>query len=48
MKLWHTIFIATFILIYGTLSLVLLGGWIVEMVRPGIRTGGGRPAGRMK
>jgi len=47
MKLWHTIFIATFIVIYGTLSLVLLGGWIVESVRPKIRIGGGRPAVRM-
>ncbi|MGH7253741.1 MAG: hypothetical protein ACREIE_08085, partial [Nitrospiraceae bacterium] len=33
MRLWHTIFIATFITIYGTLSLVLLGGWVVERVR---------------
>jgi len=33
MKLWYTLFISTFIVTYGTLSLVLLGGWIVERVR---------------
>ena len=47
MKLWYTVFISTFIVIYGTLSLVLLGGWVVERVRglhdsdrrPGLRKG---------
>jgi hypothetical protein len=33
MKLWYTIFILTFIIIYGTLSLVFLGGWVVERFR---------------
>ena len=33
MKLWYTIFISTFIIIYGTLSLALLGGWVVERVK---------------
>jgi len=33
MKLWHTLFIAAFITIYGTLSLVVLGGWVVERIR---------------
>jgi len=30
MKLWHAMFILTFIILYGTLSLVLLGSWAVE------------------
>jgi hypothetical protein len=44
MKLWHTIFIATFIIIiiYGALSLRLLGGWVVERVR-GLRHSHQRP-----
>lgn len=33
MKLWYTIFISTFIIIHGTLSLVLLGGWLVKRAR---------------
>jgi hypothetical protein len=33
MKLWHTLFISTFVVIYGSLSLLLLGGWVVERVR---------------
>lgn len=33
MKLWHTVFILTFIILYGTLSLVLLGSWAVEKSR---------------
>jgi hypothetical protein len=36
MKLWYTIFIATFIIIYGTLSVALLGGWVVERFRKGL------------
>lgn len=45
MKLWHAIIIATFMLVYGTLSLLLLGSWIVESVRPNIRIGGRRACG---
>ena len=33
MKLWHTIFILTFIVVYGTLSLALLGSWTYEKAR---------------
>ena len=33
MKPWYAIFISTFIIIYWTLSLALLGGWVVERVR---------------
>jgi len=36
MKLWHTMFIATFVIIYGTLSLGLLGGWVIEKARKGL------------
>lgn len=36
MKLWYTIFISTFRIIYGTLSLVLLGGWVIEKARKGL------------
>jgi hypothetical protein len=30
MKLWHNIFIMSFIVLYGSLSLVILGSWIHE------------------
>ena len=33
MKLWHTIFILTFIVVYGTLSLALLGSWTYKRVK---------------
>ncbi len=33
MKLWHSIFIVTFVFLYGTLSLVLLGSWILDTAR---------------
>ncbi len=36
MKLWHTLFIAAFITIYGTLSLVVLGSWVIEKARKGL------------
>jgi len=36
MKLWYTIFIATFLIIYGTLSLVLLGSWVIKKTRKGL------------
>lgn len=33
MKLWYTMFILTFIILYGTLSLAILGSWAVERSR---------------
>jgi hypothetical protein len=33
MKLWYTMFILTFIVIYGTLSITLLGSWAYERVK---------------
>lgn len=33
MQLWYTIFIFTFITLYGTLSFALLGSWAYESVR---------------
>lgn len=33
MKLWHSIFILTFIVLYGSLSLVFLGSWIYEAAK---------------
>jgi hypothetical protein len=33
MKLWYTMFILTFMMVYGTLSLALLGGWAYERVK---------------
>jgi len=33
MKLWYTMFILTFIILYGTLSLAILGSWAVEKSR---------------
>ncbi len=32
MKLWYTMFIFTFIMIYGTLSFALLGSWAYAKV----------------
>ncbi len=47
MKLWHTLFIAAFITIYGTLSLVVLGSWVVERIR-GLRESLRRPCLRKR
>lgn len=33
MKLWYTMFILTFIILYGSLSVVLLGSWAYETAR---------------
>lgn len=33
MKLWHAMFILTFIMVYGTLSLALLGSWTYESAK---------------
>jgi VCBS repeat-containing protein len=33
MRLWHAIFIVTFIILYGTLSVALLGTWVYDMAR---------------
>jgi hypothetical protein len=33
MRLWHSIFIVTFIMLYGTLSLVVLGEWVREKAK---------------
>ncbi|MGH7381818.1 MAG: hypothetical protein ACREKR_06245 [Candidatus Methylomirabilales bacterium] len=33
MKLWYTMFILTFIILYGTLSLAILGSWAYETAR---------------
>jgi len=33
MKLWYTMFILTFIILYGTLSVAILGSWVVEKSR---------------
>jgi hypothetical protein len=33
MKLWYTLFILTFIMLYGTLSVAILGSWAVEKSR---------------
>lgn len=33
MKTWHWIFILTFLGLYGTLSLLLLGSWLYQMAR---------------
>ncbi len=33
MKLWYTMFIMTFLMAYGTLSIVLLGNWAYERVK---------------
>lgn len=33
MKLWYSIFIATFVAVYGTLSLALLGSWVHETAK---------------
>ena len=42
-KLWHTFFIAAFVLVYGTLSLALVGSLALEAARS--FTGATRPAG---
>ncbi|MFQ6674604.1 MAG: hypothetical protein ACE5GH_07470 [Fidelibacterota bacterium] len=33
MKLWYTMFILTFIMVYGSLSLTLLGSWAYAKAR---------------
>ncbi len=33
MKLWYTIIIPTFIMVYGSLSLTLLGSWAYAKAR---------------
>jgi hypothetical protein len=33
MKLWYTLFVVSFITVYGTLSVVLLGSWIVRVAK---------------
>jgi hypothetical protein len=33
MKLWYTIIILTFIMVYGSLSLTLLGNWAYAKAR---------------
>ncbi len=33
MKLWHTMFILTFIVLYGTLSVAILSSWVYEKAR---------------
>lgn len=33
MKLWYTMFIMTFLVVYGTLSIALLGHWAYERVK---------------
>lgn len=33
MKLWYTMFILTFIVLYGTLSVAILGSWVYETAR---------------
>jgi len=33
MKLWHTMFILTFIILYGTLSVAILSSWVYEKAR---------------
>ncbi|MFQ5915589.1 MAG: hypothetical protein ACE5JS_20655 [Nitrospinota bacterium] len=33
MKLWHTVFILSLIVVYGALSLALLGRWIWRTAR---------------
>ena len=45
MKLWYTMFILTFIILYGTLSLAILGSWAYETDR-GLRVR--RPLSRRK
>ncbi|MEC4669042.1 MAG: hypothetical protein VST65_05865 [Nitrospirota bacterium] len=45
MQLWYTIFIFTFITLYGTLSFALLGSWAYESVKS-LRDVRRRPARR--
>ncbi len=33
MKVWYTLFVFSFITVYGTLSAVLLGSWIVRVAK---------------
>jgi hypothetical protein len=33
MKLWYMLFILTFIILYGTLSVAILGSWAYEAAR---------------
>lgn len=44
MKIWHEIFVAAFVLLYGGLSVALLGSWLRDALR--VLTGGPRPASR--
>lgn len=46
MKLWHAIMIVSFLLVYGSLSLLLLGSWVGDLVRD-FRMGQPSPTGRM-
>lgn len=46
MKLWHAIMIVVFLLVYGSLSLLLLGSWVGDLVRE-FRAGQASPTGRM-
>lgn len=46
MKLWHAIIIVGFLLVYGSLSVLLLGSWLGDLVRE-FRTGQPSPTGRM-
>jgi hypothetical protein len=33
MKLWYMLFILTFIMLYGSLSIVILGSWAYETAK---------------
>ena len=33
MKLWHGIFILTFVIFYGSLGMALLGSWLYQTIR---------------
>lgn len=33
MKVWSTVFVLSFITVYGALSAVLLGSWIVKVAK---------------
>jgi hypothetical protein len=48
MKLWYAMFILSFIMIYGTLSLVVLGSVVYEKVRTSRDNRRFRPLGRGK
>jgi hypothetical protein len=48
MKLWYAMFIFSFITIYGTLSLLILGSLVYEKVRTSRDSRRLRPLGRGK